>query len=1074
AVVALDPASVWGHVIDFESGGAIADAIIVAEHENQTITLTTAIINEIEPTYQLHPNDLAILNAVAGDTITLTAHYDNDIDQQTILLGHEAMQIDFVTGWKCDDFDPLPRQGGGTGLPRQGGGTGLPDVACFWGYGLVDGVPQTGMSVQLTISDTVYESETQDFPGESTPRYAIGVWGGSELDGQIITATGVLNGRVTTQQITATLGNDYHQRIDYTLSSINVLENYYSGDEVESMLWHNGYLWTGTYGGGVVRWNPTDDTYIQYTTREGLLSNIVNAIAATDDDLWVGQEKGLSHLNLATGIWTSYTPDNSMLPIHRVYSLAIAEDGTLWLGGTDTGIIHFNPAYNEWQVFTPDNSTPLTGNRGAIAIDSKNNIWFGWHSLYHLNPETGEWQNFNSDNSKLSSGQIQDIVIDDADTLWISTHLSSGIDHFNPESDTWTLVSPDNLTSNYLRVRDLDFSSDGHLWGALSSNGVAQYNPNLDTWQIFTSESSGLAPHPVESITSNGDDFWMGTDGYGINQYNNISDTWKFLTTDGESVSSHETSGAGIVDFKGNLWIGTWSRGVSRYSPQSKEWQSFSTFNSGIVHDAVHDIAINNQGELWFATDGGLSLYNQTTDQWNNLIDLPFTFAKSIEVDSNGHLWVGAAGGLIYYEPENGISSTITFEGSYPATYQIYKIVTDNNDKLWFGSSQGLIYHDPEIDLWQIYTTENSGIASNGANNIVIDKNNNLWTGSVGLSRLNLETNVWQTYTVENSDNPGKIVDVLATDLNGHIWFGRDARFEDIFRDDPLVRFNPQTNEWITYSATDLGMNYALINFLANDNEGNLWIGGEGVSKIQIPLLQSELFISLEGHQSSLPGQMVTYTINVQNLGESIAPAVVTVTLPISFSNISFNQVPVNHSPLVWDLGELEADENGTSLTIMAVIPPTALPVTIYTAVATATTTAPETYLANNSAQVTTQVLDPYHADVRVSMAGPPLLVPDNTAVYHIWIDNIGGLDAANTQLALTLPPELTLQTAVPAPTTLSPPTWELGTLPGFALPTQLQLTTIVASNVETGSTLGVTAVLTTTSPDSDENNNTA
>ncbi|MCP5097994.1 MAG: hypothetical protein GY943_20795, partial [Chloroflexi bacterium] len=47
AVVALDPASVWGHVIDFESGGAIADAIIVAEHENQTITLTTAIINEI-------------------------------------------------------------------------------------------------------------------------------------------------------------------------------------------------------------------------------------------------------------------------------------------------------------------------------------------------------------------------------------------------------------------------------------------------------------------------------------------------------------------------------------------------------------------------------------------------------------------------------------------------------------------------------------------------------------------------------------------------------------------------------------------------------------------------------------------------------------------------------------------------------------------------------------------------------------------------------------------------------------------------------------------------------------------
>jgi GTPase SAR1 family protein len=59
-----------------------------------------------------------------------------------------------------------------------------------------------------------------------------------------------------------------------------------------------------------------------------------------------------------------------------------------------------------------------------------------------------------------------------------------------------------------------------------------------------------------------------------------------------------------LQDDEGDLWFGI-DAGVSRYDGAS--WQSFITENSGLAHNVVQAILQDREGNLWFGTDDGVS-----------------------------------------------------------------------------------------------------------------------------------------------------------------------------------------------------------------------------------------------------------------------------------------------------------------------------------------------------------------------------------------------------------------------------------------------------------------------------------
>ena len=70
----------------------------------------------------------------------------------------------------------------------------------------------------------------------------------------------------------------------------------------------DGNIWIGTYGGGLIRFNPGDRTFTVFNKNQGLVSDFVlNLYEDKQGGLWIGTDKGLSHLDIHHGKFTTYT-----------------------------------------------------------------------------------------------------------------------------------------------------------------------------------------------------------------------------------------------------------------------------------------------------------------------------------------------------------------------------------------------------------------------------------------------------------------------------------------------------------------------------------------------------------------------------------------------------------------------------------------------------------------------------------------------------------------------------------------------------------------------------------------------
>ncbi|HHJ80022.1 MAG TPA: regulator [Candidatus Tenderia electrophaga] len=98
----------------------------------------------------------------------------------------------------------------------------------------------------------------------------------------------------------------------------------------------NDHVWAGTWGAGVsrfdgVKWN-------NYNSKDGLAGNIVYSIAEADDGtMWFGTNKGLSRFDGEH--WYSYGRKDGLLSEH-VYTIAMVPGGEVWVG-TRGGVTRF-------------------------------------------------------------------------------------------------------------------------------------------------------------------------------------------------------------------------------------------------------------------------------------------------------------------------------------------------------------------------------------------------------------------------------------------------------------------------------------------------------------------------------------------------------------------------------------------------------------------------------------------------------------------------------------------------------------------------------------------------------------
>lgn len=418
-------------------------------------------------------------------------------------------------------------------------------------------------------------------------------------------------------------------------------------------------------------------------------------------------------------------------------------------------------------------------------------------------------------NNVIEDSVINTVYIDTENNTWICSK-NGGLSKF--DGYEWMhMDSPDKSVGYDIRGVDEDLQK--YKWFASYGTGVTRYGlwpltgSRKPYWTFFTYNSSN---NPDTSI--------VAYDGY--NTFNYINSK-QMLTNNINCI---------LVDAINKKWFGTEGFGVIQLSGTSYSnyaWVAFSDTN-GLANNTVNSMDFSTSNR-WFATNGGLSLYDNTNwykfnhlgksifnsaDSTWSIVDASMfisdTIINFVKTDANGRIWLATDNGVYSFDNTTFTKYT-TADGLI--SNSVNYISTDNANNIYFVSSTGIAIYNLITYNWQTINTS-ADFTCNNVLSITADNNGHYWIGTDN-GLYFYDGIVWTNYkksSILGSNN----IWATATDIQNAKWFGTYGG----------GLFKYLNNQWTNYN-TNNGLADSIVVSIAVDNSNNKWCGTskKGLSK---------------------------------------------------------------------------------------------------------------------------------------------------------------------------------------------------------------------------------------------------
>ncbi|MCI5056614.1 MAG: HD domain-containing protein [Flavobacteriales bacterium] len=190
-----------------------------------------------------------------------------------------------------------------------------------------------------------------------------------------------------------------------------VEEGGYSNDHVSSITEdEDGNLWLGTFGSGLLNFDPETGDFVRYTEKDGLSNNFIYGLIIDKlGKLWVSTNRGITAMNPKTKAFKIYREEDGLQSDEfNMGAYARLQNGALAFGGIN-GFNLFNPSYIKKNSFQPKvviTDFSLVNKNIVIrdkekAIDythlielkyKQNNISISYAALHYASPEKNEYK----------------------------------------------------------------------------------------------------------------------------------------------------------------------------------------------------------------------------------------------------------------------------------------------------------------------------------------------------------------------------------------------------------------------------------------------------------------------------------------------------------------------------------------------------------------------------------------------------------------------------------------------------------------------------------------------------------
>jgi ligand-binding sensor domain-containing protein len=325
----------------------------------------------------------------------------------------------------------------------------------------------------------------------------------------------------------------------------------------------------------ILDWGPFESaTQENVTSESGLVvpggdALLVNDLAVADGAVWAATEAGLVRW-AADGQALAIPGDAYGFPEPANQTLAVADDGTLWVGGG--GVSHVEPTETGIQFLDYyDRDSELgMGVVRELMVDTDQSVWAGGNTAFEspLSRFDGEAWDYNA----LSLAEPEAAGVDPAvwsllrdfdGNLWIGL-ISDGILRWDGEN--WTHWGPEDGVGGTdededTRVRGLVQDDRGNIWAAAGYRGLLIYVPDTDSWEAM----------PVDEITDwvtavaffEDTSLWVGQEDGTVLRSFDYGDTWDVIAGPDDGLGVDIT--AFVRDGAGNVFVSSYGGGVSVY-----------------------------------------------------------------------------------------------------------------------------------------------------------------------------------------------------------------------------------------------------------------------------------------------------------------------------------------------------------------------------------------------------------------------------------------------------------------------------------------------------------------------------
>jgi ligand-binding sensor domain-containing protein len=336
--------------------------------------------------------------------------------------------------------------------------------------------------------------------------------------------------KILIQNITSVEEKENYSFVHYTKNEN--LQSSLSDNEVITLFEDKDEnLWIGTYHGGLNKFEPENKSlppekakFIHYSVKEkspaSLCSNTVMALAQDQEGfLWIGTfGGGLDKLNVKSGLLSHYHRDksgrnrNNILSDDEVLSLYMDRSGILWVGShLGEGVTKIQRNYAKFELINSRSSEAIKLNDDvvwSVYKDRKENLWVGTYrgglNKLDFNNEKSETFFNDPDNpNSLSSDHIRSIAEDNFGNIWIGTY-NAGLNRLDPDTKLITVLKnePGNHSSlSANQILDIYVESDSIIWAATYGGGLNKLtfrkntNGYLSSIKIYKHTSSN--PHSI-------------------------------------------------------------------------------------------------------------------------------------------------------------------------------------------------------------------------------------------------------------------------------------------------------------------------------------------------------------------------------------------------------------------------------------------------------------------------------------------------------------------------------------------------------------------------------------------------